>query len=219
MPKAINLTGQVFGNLTVICEWGRNGWGEIKWMCYCSCGEYVVISSSLLSKGRSQSCGCLQRKLTQLRSTTHGMSKTPIYLVWNSIIQRCTNENHISYDRYGMRGVNVCNEWKDNFLSFYNWAILNGYEKGLQIDRKDNNVDYSPENCRFVTAEENGNNKRKSRKWIVNGKEFISSYQAGLYYGVCKRTIRNWCLGNTQKMTLPHPNCSAPKIYTSNGIC
>jgi len=208
-----DLTGQRFGRLFVISRWGEDIWGQATWICLCDCGEHIVTKGSSLRRDKSRSCGCLQRELTAAKNYTHGLSKTLLYLVWNGMISRCTNKNQSHYERYGKRGIIVCEEWKRSFIIFHKWAITNGYKRGLQIDRRNNNAGYFPDNCRFVTAEINGNNTRQSRKWIVFNKSFLSATQAGIFYGVNKRTIRNWCLGDKQRGTLPRQNCSASRLY------
>jgi hypothetical protein len=78
------------------------------------------------------------------------MSKTPLHIKWKSMKQRCYDPNFKEFKDYGGRGISVCAEWEDDFLAFYNWAISNGYTKGLILDRKDNDAGYSPDNCRWV---------------------------------------------------------------------
>ena len=94
----------------------------------------------------------------------HGLSKDPLYSRWKTMKQRCYNPKCKSYKNYGGRGIQVCQEWKNDFLAFYNWAINNGYQKELEIDRKDNDGNYTPENCRFVTRSKNNKNRRKKRQ-------------------------------------------------------
>ena len=93
----------------------------------------------------------------------HNLSKHPLYRIWGDMKRRCYNKQCKSYKDYGLRGITVCNQWKEDFLKFYNWAIQNGYRKGLQIDRKNNNKGYEPENCRFTTSIENNNNRRDNK--------------------------------------------------------
>ena len=87
----------------------------------------------------------------------------------SSIIYRCTNQNNKSYKIYGGRGIKICNEWKEDKESFYNWAISNGYKEGLQLDRINTNGDYEPSNCRWVTSKQNNNNRRNNHKYEMNG--------------------------------------------------
>ncbi len=91
----------------------------------------------------------------------HGLSNHPLYSVWVGMKQRCFYKKHNRYYNYGGRGINICDDWKLNFKFFYDWAVLNGWKKGLQIDRKDNDGDYCPENCKLSRPIENSNNRNK----------------------------------------------------------
>lgn len=104
--------------------------------------------------------------------TTHGESKSHLYIVWASMKRRCYNPNSKDYKNYGGRGIILCPEWKENFTLFRDWAIKNGYKQGLQIDRKDTNGNYEPSNCRWVTQIENENNRRYTKKVIYNNKQY-----------------------------------------------
>ena len=99
-----------------------------------------------------------------------GFFHKDLHEVWSSMKKRCYNKTAINYKRYGGCGITVCIEWKDNVLNFYNWALNNGWEKGLQLDRIDNSKGYSPDNCRFVTAKENANNRRSNFNVTYKGK-------------------------------------------------
>lgn len=100
--------------------------------------------------------------------TTHGLCYHPLYTVHQSMIRRCYSPKFINYYNYGGRGITVCDEWKD-FLNFYKWAITNGYEKGLSIDRVNNNGNYEPSNCKWSTSYEQNNNQRSNRYFTFNG--------------------------------------------------
>lgn len=89
----------------------------------------------------------------------HGMTGTRIYKLWGHMKERCYNKNSTNYDRYGGRGIQVCEEWKNDFMSFYNWAMENGYQENLTLDREDNDGNYEPSNCRWVTFKEQENNR------------------------------------------------------------
>lgn len=104
------------------------------------------------------------------RNYKHGMSNTRLFHIWQNMKKRCHCETYRDYHRYGGRGIKVCDEWRNDFLIFYNWAINNGYKEKLQIDRIDVNGNYSPNNCRWVTFVQQQNNRRNNR-WITYNNE------------------------------------------------
>ena len=161
MPKKIDLTGQRFNRLVVIREYGRVENGEVAWLCRCDCGNEVVVTSGHLRSGHSQSCGCLRREL----NTTHGCQHKTWYEVYCSMMQSCGHFKGASerkLNNYRDRGITVCDLWQKSPLDFGDWLLSHGWHKGLQIDRIDNNQEYSPENCRVVTPKENENNRRNT---------------------------------------------------------
>lgn len=170
--KLIDLTGNRFGRLVVV-ERGRHGRGYSYWLCQCDCGIEKEVSASSLKNGNTKSCGCLNREVAAASSTTfkstHGMSGTPIYIVYQSMIRRCNDPRIKAYPRYGGRGIRVCREWVESFEAFFEWASVNGYKHGLTIDRKDNNGNYCPSNCRWATMREQGNNRSNNRFVIIDG--------------------------------------------------
>lgn len=159
MGTFIDLTGQRFGSLTVIERDFTKS--TTAWKCQCDCGNECVVFSANLTRGHTKSCGCLRLK--------HGQYYQKIYWVWSSMKKRCYNSNHPTFKNYGARGIKVCDEWKNSFQSFYEWAIKNGYESGLKqgectLDRIDVNGNYEPSNCRWVSMKEQQNNKRNNVK-------------------------------------------------------
>lgn len=168
MPAMKDLTGKRFGRWTVLKR-AENKGNTVMWECKCDCGNYGFVTSHSLTSGNSKSCGCYHKEIAKKISTTHGKSNTKLFGVWNGMIERTTNKNNQSYYNYGERGITICDEWKDDFKSFYDWAINNGYKDGLSIDRIDNDKGYYPENCRWVGNFEQANNKRNNHKIEFNG--------------------------------------------------
>lgn len=172
MPAHLmDLTGQRYGRLTVIeRDYSKK---TTAWKCRCDCGNYVVVTSkNLRQKGFStKSCGCLNRE----GNPTHRHSRERIYHIWMGMRRRCYNEKDTEkYKRYGGRGIIVCKEWdcKDGFMNFYNWSMANGYRDDLTIDRIDNNGNYEPSNCRWITPKEQQKNTRWSVLVFVDGKTY-----------------------------------------------
>lgn len=188
--------GQRFGRLTTIKDVGKNSRRERLWLCSCDCGNQPIVSSRSLISGHTRSCGCFRRERVKEGLTkSHGGSKTHLYKVWAAMKQRCENSNNKSYNNYGGRGIHVCEEWLD-FKPFYDWAIENGYKRGLDIDRKNNDLGYSPDNCRFVTRRENCMNKRDNVFLSILGeRKTISEWseKTGMPQKVIqKRLKRGW---------------------------
>jgi len=150
----------------------------------CSCGKEFEAWIHSVKSNVTKSCGCYRSKYMRDKKTKHGLSRHPMYNVYNNMIERCYTESCTSYNRYDGVGVRVCDEWRHSFESFYEWAIKNGWREGLQLDKDiiGNGKLYSPENCCFVTPKQNSNKRKTSR--IIE------------YDGV-SRTISGWadCLG------------------------
>lgn len=159
--KKIDLTGQRFGRLLVIREYGRDKQGAVLWLCKCDCGVETVVTSGHLRSGHTQSCGCLQRE----RATTHGCTQKTWYTVYHNMMIRCghwAGASERDLRLYRDRGITVCELWQKSPLDFGDWLFAHGWHKGLQIDRIDNNRGYCPENCRVVTPKENTNNRKNT---------------------------------------------------------
>lgn len=170
MGILIDLTGQTFGRLTVLKRCIQDDKKEhnaasrsSKWVCKCSCGNIITTYSSYLRTGHVKSCGCLREENRHRLHRTHGLSNSRLFHTWTNMIQRCSNPNNKRYKDYGGRGITVCEEWKHDFMSFYNWAMTHGYRDDLTIDRQNNNGDYCPENCRWVDKIIQANNTRSNR--------------------------------------------------------
>lgn len=178
-----DLRGERFGRLVVLRQASPDKSGRARWECRCDCGKTTIAAAVRLKRGLSNSCGCLRLDKVKASSITHGITRQKddkpripkIYQTWANIKTRCTNPKTPYYDRYGGRGIKVCDEWMNDFQSFYDWAIANGYQEGLQIDRIDNDGDYTLENCRWVTKEVNANNKRNNLVLEQNGKRHTAA--------------------------------------------
>ncbi len=167
MSKSIDLTGQIFGRLTVIKKVGLSKNKFVLWLCKCACGNKIIVTSNNLRTGNTQSCGCLATELRRKNLLKHGLRNTRIYSIWKGMKQRCCNKNSTKYKDYGARGIIICQEWLNNFICFYNWALKNGYADNLSIDRIDANGNYEPLNCRWVTLKEQNNNRRSNNNITI----------------------------------------------------
>ena len=156
--KSKELLGKKFGRITVLKSIGKEN-KKVKWLCKCDCGNECTAFTTDLKSGKKKSCGCLKKERTIEASKTHGLSKERIHKEWRGILHRCKNPSASHYENYGGRGITVCDEWKEDFMAFYEWSMQNGYADNLTLDRKDNDKGYSPDNCRWVTHMENCHNR------------------------------------------------------------
>lgn len=171
MPSFRDLTGHQYGRLKVI-RFHEKRDKRSYYLCKCECGTERVVRSDGLTTGHTQSCGCLCKEINKNNPNhvVHGKSRTRLYGVWSGMKERCNRESSPAYVNYGGRGIKLCEDWENNFSSFYDWANKNGYEEDLTIERVDNNKGYSPENCTWITKGEQNKNKR-SKRLITIGKE------------------------------------------------
>ena len=171
MSAKKDLTGQPFGRLIVVREYGRDKHGNVLWLCRClgkngnDCGKEVVVAGRNLRSENTQSCGCLSRELVRERNMTHGCTHEPWYTTYEDMMRRCGHcegASECESRLYRDRGITVCELWRNSPRAFGDWLLSHGWSRGLQIDRVDNDKGYSPDNCRVVTPKENNNNKRNT---------------------------------------------------------
>ena len=171
--------------------------------CKCECGNIGEVQLLCLKNGHSTSCGCEQKKRASEANLKHNLSdKHPLYLTWKNMKNRCNNPNASEYSNYGERGISVCETWAANFLNFYNWAITNGWSKGLSIDRIDTNGNYCPDNCRWATAKVQLNNTTKNHYIVYNGNKYTLSTLAehlNIPYNILRYRISN-CKWDIEKL-------------------
>lgn len=171
MNKVEDLSGERFGRLLVLERKENDKTNHSQWLCKCDCGKIIITRGCRLIEGTVKSCGCLKREKHPL-NIKHNKYKTRVYRIWEGMKQRCYNPNFKKRKFYLDKGITVCNEWKNDFMSFYNWAINNGYEDTLSIDRIDNNKGYYPENCRWATITQQNNNKSINKKYEYKNKVY-----------------------------------------------
>lgn len=190
MSKFVDLTGQRFGQLTVIEAAPTQK--RTAWFCKCDCGTVTTVTSCNLQNGHTKSCGCRRVDAMRKTATTHGKKSTPLYNVWSLMKRRCLNPHDKAYKEYGGRGITVCDEWADSFEAFHEWATNNGYHAGLSIDRIANDKGYTPDNCRWVTMKEQCNNRRSNHYCEYKGKQYTLaelSKMSGVGYDKLKQRI------------------------------
>lgn len=168
MGKKLNLIGERFGRLLVVNTAPNRG-AKTYYLCKCDCGNMTEVSTNSLRKGEIISCGCYLRDFIN-KKKAQSVRNTRLYRCWQSIKSRCFNPNAKAYKWYGARGITMCGEWVNSFHSFRDWSFANGYAENLEIDRIDNDGNYSPDNCRWVTHKENCNNRiRKTQGSLADG--------------------------------------------------
>ena len=181
MKRTFNdLTGQRFGRLVVIGVDDR-GTRKTYYNCQCDCGNVKSVRADSLLCGAIRSCGCMKKEQDRINleaNHSHRQSGTRLYQIWQGMKKRCYNPHDARYDRYGRRGIIVCDEWRENFQAFHDWAVQNGYNETLTIDRIDNDGSYCPDNCRWSSKEEQARNR---------------SSNINITIGNATKTLTEWC--------------------------
>ena len=209
MKKLSDLTGERFGRLVVIERAepyiSPTGHKCERWLVRCDCGKEKIVMRGHLCGGATVSCGCYHSDEVRKRNTTHGCTNEKLYAIYRGIKVRCYNPHHGDYKKYGGRGISMCDEWRNNYQAFRDWAFQNGYREEIlpngrskwTIDRIDVNGNYEPSNCRWITIQEQANNKSNTYCIEHNGKkQTIAEWARELgipYTALHDRILRNNC--------------------------
>ena len=157
-----------------------------------------------MKSGVTLSCGCYHKEVTGKIRRTHGGTGTRLHSIWQNMKARCYRESAREYENYGGRGITICDEWRNDYKAFHDWAVENGYADNLTIDRKNVNGNYEPSNCRWITNEEQQRNKRNNSIYEFNGqsKNLTDwSKEFGVSYKTLQKRIREW--GVEKAFTIP----------------
>lgn len=160
MTRLINLTGKKFGRLVVLER--ANNTSPVYWRCLCDCGKTHNVQGAHLKTGNVTSCGCFANEITSVRSKKHGLHNTPEYKTWQQMKERCFNQSGKDYNRYGGRGITVCQDWANSFERFFEHVGWRP-ENCKSLDRIDNNGHYEPGNVRWATPAEQARNTRTTK--------------------------------------------------------
>lgn len=201
MAVYFDRTGKVYTRLTVVALSGeRASNGKYKWICSCSCGNTISVIGDALTSGNTKSCGCLSVEFSRaqgLSNRKHGMTRSPEYRTWCSMKERCYKETDNNYHNYGGRGITVCDRWRESFENFY--ADMGPRPKNKSLDRKDNSLGYTPDNCRWATTVEQANNKRNNDLHLFRG-SLVSLSTIARFTGIPQPTL--WCRLNRMKLSI-----------------
>ena len=183
------MIGETYNELTVLEDVERiNGKRRLK--CICSCGNISIVDAYKLKIGRIKSCGCKRNQYIAKARTKHSGRQSLLYSKWSGIKRRCLNPNDSHYKNYGALGITICDEWKNDFGKFQNWALSNGYDDSLTIERIDINKGYEPSNCEWIPTELQASNKRNTNWIIYKGKRHPISMVAK-YENINYKTLKS----------------------------
>lgn len=191
MPKFKDLTGTIFGRLTVV-ERAPSVKKQTRWVCQCACGNRIVVHAGNLRSGDTRSCGCWNRESAAQRVYRHGETDTRTHRIWRAMLTRCTNANSPAFKHYGARGITVCPQWADYMVFLEDMG--HAPEKH-SIDRIHNDEGYNPDNCRWATQYEQANNKRNNLPLTFDGvtrnaTEWVRDLRLGMQVAVFLRLLR-----------------------------
>ena len=195
-----SLIGRKYGSLTVVdYATKHNGIEDTYWICKCDCGNIVEVNGDSLNKGRVVRCKqCPKPKGNDSPVFKHGLTNSRLMRIWTDIKARCYNPNEKAYKNYGGRGVKMCDEWRNNSKSFFYWALNNGYNETLTIDRINTNGNYEPSNCRWVDRKTQCNNQRNNHYVEYKGERLTISQLAEKYglkkHRVVSRLLWGWSI-------------------------
>jgi len=164
MAKIKDLTGKKFNMLTVIEQAGHQK-QYVTWLCKCDCGNMKVVKGSHLTLNKVKSCGCLLHKI----QNKYYYENRRLYTIYHDMKNRCYNNNFVGYKYYGEKDISICDEWLNDSIVFFEWALTNGYSEKLTIDRINVNGNYEPTNCRWATTKVQMNNTNRNRVLTHNG--------------------------------------------------
>lgn len=221
-----DIAGIRFGNLIAIESLRQQTSSGMLWRCVCDCGSHKNVPVSALTSGKVKSCGCMRGKWGKEGCTPHDLIKHRLYRIWSQVKQRCTNPNQRSYRWYGAKGITVCDEWSNSFMSFYNWAMANGYADGLTIDRINSSGNYEPSNCRWVTQKEQIGNRDITRLYEYNGQS-LTLREWSKITGISEKTLYsrvhrpNWSIERalTTPVDVSHDNIAPDALISPVSDC
>lgn len=199
--------GAKYGELTVIQYVGKKeNDNHFNYLVKCECGNTELIKGTLLVTGKRKCCkDCSRKRSPQYK---HGLTHTRLFNIWQGMRGRCYNKNEFAYKDYGGRGITICEEWKNDFISFYNWSMSNGYQENLSIDRINVNGNYEPSNCRWSDKITQANNTRTNRLLTYNGETHTMAEWSRLT-GISQDNIYNrlrygWSIEETLTLPVKH---------------
>lgn len=193
MSKRLDITGMKKFHLTALYPVGVQKNGKVVWKFLCDCGNFTTAPATDFYTGHRQSCGCIQGP----RYSDVPLDKDRLYGVYKGMKRRCYNPKEHEYERYGGRGIKICDEWLNDYGAFRTWAMANGYQQGLTIDRIDNDGNYCPENCRWATRKEQNNNTSQNRRISFDGLTLTVTEWAkkiGITQQALQKRLNNWSL-------------------------